>query len=307
LALLMQSVTSEFWVFIVAAVVLGTGSGAIDAALNAFAAREFNARQITWLHAVYGLGAAAGPLLFVATAAAGLSWRWAFALVAALLAVLTVVFALTARRWPTRQRRQPRPPKQPKSQSERRVGLPAATWSGACMFALQTGVESSTALWAYLFLTDARAVPPGVAAATASGFCIALLLGRVVLGPVATRTGPRPVLLACLAGMGVGAMLLLLPGLSPIGGIVLLGLSAAPMFPLLTLTTRDRVGAAWSDRAIGLQSAASAAGSATLPALIGLLIGPFGAQVIAPSLLVLALVNTAVFTYTTSRSRQDPA
>ena len=30
-----------------------------------------------------------------------------------------------------------------------------------------------------------------------------------------------------------------LPGLAPVAGIVLLGLSAAPMFPLLTLTTRD--------------------------------------------------------------------
>jgi fucose permease len=304
LALSAQSVTSEFWVFVVAAVVLAAGSGAIDAALNAFAARELNARQITWLHAVYGLGAAAGPLLFMAAAAAQLSWRWAFALVAALLAVLTVVFAFTARQWPTPQRPLPRLSKQPETQSERRVRLPVAIWSGASVFAMQTGVESGTALWTYLFLTDARAVPPGVAAATASGYWIALFLGRVVLGPVATRTSPRPVLLACMAGMVVGSTLLLLPGLVPIGGVVLLGLSAAPMYPLLTLTTRDRVGAAWTDRAIGLQSAASAAGSATLPALIGLLIGPFGSQVIAPSLLVLAMLNTAVFAWTTSRSRQ---
>jgi fucose permease len=305
LALSAQSVTSEFWVFVVAAVVLAAGSGAIDAALNAFAARELNARQITWLHAVYGLGAATGPLLFMAAAAARLSWRWAFALVAALLAVLTVVFAFTARQWPTPQRPQPRLSKQPKTQSERRGRLPVAMWSGASVFAMQTGVESGTALWTYLFLTDARAVQPGVAAATASGYWIALLLGRVVLGPVATRTRPRPVLLACMAGMVVGSTLLLLPGLVPIGGVVLLGLSAAPMFPLLTLTTRDRVGAAWTDRAIGLQSAASAAGSATLPALIGLLIGPFGSQVIAPSLLVLAMLNAAVFAWTTSRSRQE--
>jgi fucose permease len=122
---------------------------------------------------------------------------------------------------------------------------------------------------------------------------------------VATRTGPRPVLVACLAGMSVGAMLLLLPGFASVGGIVLLGLCAAPMFPLLTLTTAERVGAAWTDRAIGLQSAASAAGSATLPALIGLLIGAFGSQVIAPSLFALVLLNTAVFAWSTVRSRHN--
>ena len=304
LALSAQSLAPEFWVFIVAAVVLAAGSGAIDAALNAFAARQFNARQITWLHAVYGLGAAAGPLLFVATTAAGLSWRWAFALVAALQAVLTVLFALTAHVWPTPQ--SPQSSRQPGAGLNARLRVPAAVWYGLSVFALQTGVESGTALWAYLFLTDARAVPSGIAAAAVSGYWIALVVGRVVLGPVATRTGPRPVLVACLAGMGVGATLLLLPGFASVGGIVLLGLCVAPMFPLLTLTTPERVGAAWTDRAIGLQSAASAAGSATLPALIGLLIGPFGSWVIAPSLLVLVLLNTVVFAWTTFRPRRNP-
>ena len=303
LGLSAQSLAPGFWVFVVAAVVLAAGSGAIDAALNAFAAGHFNARQITWLHAVYGLGAAAGPLLFVATAAAGLSWRWAFALVAALQAVLTVVFGLTSHLWQTPQRIIPRSAGQPGSGLRGWLRLPAAIWSGISVFALQAGVESGTALWAYLFLTDARAVPTGVAAGAVSGYWVALLVGRVILGPVATRSGPRPVLRACQVGMGVGATLLLLPGLAAVGGIVLLGLCVAPMFPLLTLTTPERVGAEWTDRAIGLQSAASAAGSATLPALIGLLIGPFGSQVIAPSLLVLVLLNTAVFALTTFRSR----
>ena len=303
LALLAQSLAPAFWALIVAAVVLAAGSGAIDAALNAFAARRFNARQITWLHAVYGLGAAAGPLLFLATTMAGLSWRWAFALVAVLLAMLTVVFACTTGLWPAVQQPQSRSsPEETQPLRSRRP--PAAVWSGAAVFALQTGVEAGTALWAYTFLTTARAVPSGVAAATTSGYWIALLLGRVVLGEVATRTGPRPMLRACLAGMGVGATLLILPGLAPVGGIVLLGFSAAPMFPLLTLTTSDRVGDVWTDRAIGLQSAASTAGAATLPALIGVLIGPFGTQVIAPGLLVLAGMNAAVFAWTTSRSRQ---
>jgi MFS family permease len=302
LALLAQSLAPEFWIFIVATVVLAAGSGAIDAALNAFAARQFNARQITWLHAVYGLGAAAGPLLFVATAAAGLSWRWAFALVAALQAALTVVFVLTASLWPTPQL--PRSSRQ-SAGLKARLRVPATVWYGLAVFALQAGVESGTALWAYLFLTDARAVPSGIAAAMVSGYWIALVLARVVLGPVAARTGARPVLVACLAGMGIGATLLLLPGFASVGGVVLLGLCVAPMFPLLTLTTPERVGAVWTDRAVGLQSAASAAGSATLPALIGLLIGPFGSWIIAPSLLVLVLLNTVVFAWTTFRSRHN--
>jgi fucose permease len=183
--------------------------------------------------------------------------------------------------------------------------MPAAVWPGAALFAVQTGVESATAVWAFVFLTEARGVAFEVAAATVSGYWAALLVGRLVLGPVADRTGPRPVLLAGLAGMACGAVLLLLPGVVPVVGIVLIGLSAAPMYPLLTLTTKERVDADLADRAIGVQSAASALGSATLPALIGLLIGPVGAGVIAPCVLVLALTNAAAYRVATRRPRAD--
>jgi hypothetical protein len=61
------------------------------------------------------------------------------------------------------------------------------------------------------------------------------------------------------------------------------------------LTTKDRVGADLADRAVGVQGAASALGSATMPALIGLLIGPLGAAVIAPCVLLLALATATAY------------
>jgi fucose permease len=307
LALFGQALAPAFWLVLLAGVLYAIGNGAIDTGLNAHAARRFTARQITWMHAVYGLGAASGPLLFAAMAGGGLSWRWTFGVVAGLQVLLAVAFAATARAWET-----PAPDGavapggavDPAPDRGTRSGLriPAVVLPGAVLFALQTGVESATALWAFVFLTEARGVAFELAAATASGYWAALLVGRLVLGPVADRTGPRPVQLAGLAGMAGGAVLLLLPGAVAVAGIVLIGLSAAPMYPLLTLTTKDRVGAELADRAIGVQSAASSLGSASLPALIGLLIGPLGAGVIGPCVLVLALLNVAAYRIATNRS-----
>ena len=83
--------------------------------------------------------------------------------------------------------------------------MPAVVWPGAVLFAVQTGVEVASALWAFIFLTEARGVGLGTAAATVSGYWAALLIGRLTLGPVADRVGSAPVLVAGLAGMVCGS------------------------------------------------------------------------------------------------------
>ena len=47
------------WVVAAAFVLGGTAFGLIDSGLNAFAAGHFDAREINWMHASYGLGAVA--------------------------------------------------------------------------------------------------------------------------------------------------------------------------------------------------------------------------------------------------------
>ncbi|HEY2508059.1 MAG TPA: hypothetical protein VGI58_16205 [Streptosporangiaceae bacterium] len=54
---------------------------------------------------------------------------------------------------------------------------------------------------------------------------------------------------------------------------------------------------------MGLQVAASAAGSAVLPAGLGLVIGSVGPRVVAPSLLTLALAMCALYALLTGATR----
>jgi MFS family permease len=73
-------------------VLFGLGFGAIDAILNAHAARHFGARDINWMHASYGLGATIGPLLVTVLLAEGLGWRRTYGLMALVQAALACVF-----------------------------------------------------------------------------------------------------------------------------------------------------------------------------------------------------------------------
>ena len=124
--------------------------------------------------------------------------------------------------------------------------------------------------------------------------------GRVVLGPVAERLGAARVLAAAVAGVPLGAALMALSMLGPmsgpgsgtlaVAGLLLLGLAAAPVFPLFTLTTG-------TTRMVSLQVAASAVGGAAIPAGLGLLLGAAGPRLMAPALLALGLAMAGLYAF----------
>ena len=98
-ALLCCALAPGFWMIVAAGVLFGLSAGAIDAALNAYAARHFGARRINQMHAAFGLGAATSPLIVTTLIGAGATWRWAYAVVMVMQAILAVCFAATARHW----------------------------------------------------------------------------------------------------------------------------------------------------------------------------------------------------------------
>ena len=89
-----------------------------------------------------------------------------------------------------------------------------------------------------------------------------------------------------------------LPGGFAVAGMAVLGLAAAPVFPLITLVTGGSGGGGTDGgaaTAVGLQVAASAVGSAALPSGVGLAVGAFGGWVVGPSLLALGLAMCVVY------------
>jgi fucose permease len=275
-ALLCCAVAPGFWVIVACAVPFGLSAGAIDAALNAHAARHFGPRRINQMHAAYGLGAATSPLVVTAVIGAGAAWRWAFAVVMVMQAILAVSFAATARHWDTAANR-PEPttattPARSRAATTPRWWQQRRALGGVLVVIVESGLESVVGLWAFVFLLDAVSLPPSIAGPTVSGYWVGIVVGRVLLGPVAERLGPWPVLAGGTALAAAAAILLVLgqPALAVVG-VVVLGLALAPVYPLLVLTTAERTAAPVADRLVGLQAAASTLGSVLCPMLLGLL------------------------------------
>jgi fucose permease len=296
-ALAVEAFAPSLRVMAVGFVLFGLGFGAIDAALNAHAARHFGARDINWMHASYGLGATIGPLVVTALLAGGLGWRRTYGFMALAQAVLACAFTVRRRGWPESSHISPAGEDKPAPEQGTARRKPSAA-AALTFTAVETGIESGAGIWGYIFLTAGRGLAPETAGVAVSAYWAMMFAGRVVLGPVAQRLGPARVLAAAVAGIPAGAVLMTAPGpgLLAIIGLMTLGLAAAPVFPLLTLMTpRWSDSAAGTTRMVSLQVAASAIGSAALPAGLGLAIGAVNARILAPSLLVLGLAMGGLY------------
>ncbi|MEU8184153.1 MFS transporter [Micromonospora sp. NPDC049044] len=314
LALTGYALSPVLAVLVGCALLLGLGSGAVDSGLNAYAAGAFGPRHMNWLHAFFGLGVAIGPLIMTGVLSAGLSWRWGYGIVAAAQLALATAFALTVRAWrrdrPTPTEAAPGAAPSPAVRVPIRATLRLpAVWSGTLAFALYVAIEVSTGLWAFLLLTEGRGLSAAVAGGCVSAYWGSLFVGRVVQGVVAERLGATLVLRVSLVGMAVGAGLIAVPGPAALAvlGLVVVGFAAAPVFPLLTLTTAERVGTSHADRAIGLQIGAAGVGAALVPAGLGVLIGNTSVQVLGSALVVLALALIALYEWGARRSTGRPS
>jgi len=278
-----------------AALVLGTGSGAIDSGLNAYAATNFGARHMNWLHAAFGLGAMLGPLVMTAAVTSSLTWRWGYGCVAAVLLLLAMAFAASARLWRTPA--SPDKPIAPPAPVRHTLRVPEV-WLGVAMFGFYVGLELGAGLWIYTLLTSARGMAPGPAGLCVSAFWGSLFAGRLLLGVMGDRVAPVRLVWTGLFGVALGGLLLVPPWqATSVAGAVLLGFAAAPVFPMLTLITSQRVGIGHADRAVGLQMGAAGLGGTAIPAGIGVLIGHYGAGILGPALALIAAVTIGLFAY----------
>ena len=285
------SATPAWRPVLVGAVLSGLGAGAIDAAVNAFAARHFSPRIITWLHACWGLGAMAGPLLMTATLASGLGWRAGYAALATALVALSAGFALTLGLWDSPAATSAHAASPPSSSLREALAEPRVRRNVTAFF-VYAGIEASAGQWAYTLLTEGRGVAPATAGVAASCYWGSIFAGRLAFGALAHHVAPSTLLRGSMAAAPLAALLVTVSRSAPLAfaGLFTLGLVLAPIFPLLISETPARVGERYAAHAIGFQIAAATLGAGTLPALVGVLMSRLGLETLGPALLGFSLL-----------------
>ena len=203
LALIGYATVSAWTALITLGLCLGLGAGAVDAALNTYAATRHGHGMLNWLHACYGIGAAAGPLLMTAILVRGLPWQRGYLVVAVGQLLLAAAFFSTQGWWSASSSTSAR---EEHASIAATLRLPPAQL-GILVFVLYAGVEASIGLWTYTLMIEGRGMAAANAAWIASLFWGGLTAGRIVAAAVAGRVPPRLLLPLCLAAVLAGVMI----------------------------------------------------------------------------------------------------
>ena len=282
LALLGFSATRNFYLLCLLAIPYGLGAGSVDASLNNYVALHYSSRVMSWLHCMWGLGAAIGPALMGAALAGGYGWISGYRWVGLIQVALTAVLCFSLPMWKKRpdvaevEVGAAKPVAMPLRDV---VRIPGA-WHIMLTFLCYCAMETVAGLWASSYLVLHRGIAEETAARFASLFYIGITVGRGLNGFIANSFSDKTLVRAGEFLLTAGILCILLPlgdGLA-LAGLVIVGLGCAPIYPCLIHATPIYFGADKSQALIGVQMASAYVGSCLMPPVYGFfaeLIGPW--------------------------------
>ncbi len=276
------------WILLLA-VPLGLGAGSVDAGLNHFVAEHYSSRHMNWLHGCWGIGATMGPFIMSSALTEVAGWQSGYRTIAVIQLALSMLFLLTLGLW-KREHAVPAP------EADKAAGrvLPDsfvrwAPWLAPGLYLVYATVEIGTALWAASILVEHRHLDAPTAGVWVACFFGAIMVGRFAVGLVAVRLGNRKLVRSGLLVALTGAMLFSLDGLAAalsLGGLILMGLGCAPIYPSLMHETTRRFDPDTARTVVGRQVAFAYVGASLGPAGLGLLGAKFGLGSIMPAIVV---------------------
>lgn len=292
-ALLGFSLAPSFVWLVFLAIPLGLGAGSVDAGLNDYVAKNYEARHMNWLHSFWGVGAMSGPIIISQMISQGTSWRSGYLTVALLQLGLAslLFFALplwlkvaqskhishTSASTPTPETDSARPKAQRSLGTMLRSLFAPLRIEGVApvllVFFFYCGVEWTMGLWGSSFLVRIKGIEVADAATWVSLYYASITFGRFMSGFVTLHMSSKALIRSGELAILAGALLLLLPlpEVFSMLSFVLIGLGCAPIFPTMLHETPARFGSAESQNIMGFQMAVAYIGTSVLPPIFGVI------------------------------------
>ena len=279
IALFGFSSSTEFWMLVLWAIPYGLGAGGVDASLNNYVALHYSSKHMSWLHCMWGVGAAAGPYVMGHVLTTGRPWSLGYSSLGILQVFLTAALFASLPLWKKRTdsihnhtyESETAERKKPLSIPEI-LKIPGAK-EVLITFFCYCALEQTAGLWASSYLSLHKGVPSETAASFASMFYIGITVGRAIGGFLTMKLNDTRMIRLGQSIVLAGVIIMLLPlgeTLSLVA-LILVGLGCAPIYPGIIHSTPAHFGADKSQAVIGLQMAFAYSGNCIMPPLFGLI------------------------------------
>ena len=293
-ALLGFSFSHAYWMLLLWAIPYGLGAGSVDASLNNYVALHYESRHMSWLHCMWGIGAAVGPSVMSFALTGGWGWNAGYRWIGILQVGLTAVLLVSLPLWKGRgdglsgELSEQEAAAEAPPLSLREILRIAGVKEILLCFFCYSAVEQTTGLWAGSYLTLQRGLSAEAAAGFAGLFFIGITVGRAANGFLTMKWNDEQMIRLGQGLIAVGILALLLPGPAQLAmaGFVLVGLGCAPIYPCIIHSTPAHFGADRSQAIIGVQMASAYVGTTLMPPLFGLIAGHLSAGLLPLYLLV---------------------
>ena len=292
-ALLGFSASSEFWMLCLWAIPYGLGAGGVDAALNNYVALHYRSWHMSWLHCMWGVGAATGPYIMGMALEMGKGWPAGYHIIAVMQVVLTIILFASLPLWKERKDEV-----QADSGHKRKpLSLREIFWiPGAreilVAFFCYSAVEQTCGLWASSFLNLSKGISAEQAASFGAMFFIGITVGRAINGFFAMRMHDESMIRMGQVLILLGIVTVMLPAGDAVAlaGLIMIGLGCAPIYPCIIHSTPTHFGKEKSQAIIGVQMAAAYIGTMLMPPLFGILANHLSISLLPIYLLVLLAI-----------------
>lgn len=287
------SASSEFWMLCLWAIPYGLGAGGVDAALNNYVALHCRSWHMSWLHCMWGVGAATGPYIMGRALEMGKGWPAGYHIIAVMQVVLTIILFASLPLWKERKdevQADSGHKRNPLSLREI-FRIPGAREILVAFFCY-SAVEQTCGLWASSFLNLSKGISAEQAASFGAMFFIGITVGRAINGFLAMRMHDESMIRMGQVLILFGIVTVMLPAGDAVAlaGLILIGLGCAPIYPCIIHSTPTHFGKDKSQAIIGVQMAAAYIGTMLMPPLFGILANHLSISLLPIYLLVLLAI-----------------
>ena len=299
ISLYVFSQTKIWLIFVLFSFVCGISAGGIDSVINTYVAKYHSTSMMQWLHASFGIGITAGPIIMTMGISITSKWQSGYFLVSVVLGILASIFFISKNIWKDIKLSELKECIDDKEPSLIETLKKIQVQLSMLMFFLYAGVELGLGHWIYSLLTESRKISPEISGIMASSYWAMFTVGRIMAGWIAKFVDTTKLIFICVSLALCGIFILITNSgeLITIIGISLAGIAVAPIFPGMVSNTESRVGKRHHANTIGLQMSSAGFGMAVIPSLGGIFAKIYGLEIIPLYLLVILIFMLFVLSY----------